>query len=77
MLWTTLLALIFTLLQSYECKTALFRLSDGTYGSAFYLSTGYSDFHVIVGIISLAVCLVRLLKWQLAQQHKFEPKCSA
>ncbi|MGH0992200.1 cytochrome c oxidase subunit 3 [Bacillus cereus] len=74
---TILLALIFTLLQAYEYKTADFRLSDGIYGSTFYLSTGFHGFHVIVGTISLAVCLVRLLNSQLTQQHHFGFESSA
>lgn len=74
---TILLALIFTLLQTYEYKTADFRLSDGIYGSTFYLSTGFHGFHVIVGTVSLAVCLVRLLNSQLTQQHHFGFESSA
>jgi len=48
-----------------------FRLSDGIYGSTFYMATGFHGFHVFVGTVSLLVCLVRLIQYQLTQQHHF------
>ena len=48
-----------------------FCLSDGIYGSTFYMATGFHGFHVIVGTIFLIVCLVRLIQYQLTQQHHF------
>nr|YP_011017611.1 cytochrome c oxidase subunit 3 [Bostrychia tenuissima]WQF69434.1 cytochrome c oxidase subunit 3 [Bostrychia tenuissima] len=68
---TMILAILFTLLQSYEYKICDFRLSDGMYGCMFYMSTGFHGFHVIVGTMSLFVCLVRLMTLQLTQQHHF------
>lgn len=68
---TIVLAVIFTTFQAYEYNMADFRLSDGIYGSTFYMATGFHGFHVLIGTISLAVCLVRLLQYQLTQQHHF------
>jgi heme/copper-type cytochrome/quinol oxidase subunit 3 len=48
-----------------------FKLSDGIYGSTFYMATGFHGFHVFVGTLFLLVCLIRLLKYQLTQQHHF------
>lgn len=48
-----------------------FRLSDGIYGSTFYMATGFHGFHVFVGTLFLLVCLVRVFKYQLTQQHHF------
>ncbi len=68
---TILLATIFTSLQVYEYNTADFRLSDGIYGSIFYMATGFHGFHVFVGTIFLVVCTIRLFNYQLTQQHHF------
>nr|YP_009131064.1 cytochrome c oxidase subunit 3 [Asparagopsis taxiformis]AHX02400.1 cytochrome c oxidase subunit 3 [Asparagopsis taxiformis] len=68
---TIILAIIFTSFQVYEYTTADFRLSDGIYGSTFYMATGFHGFHVFVGTISLLICLVRLYQYQLTGQHHF------
>lgn len=68
---TIILASIFTAFQAYEYNMADFRLSDGIYGSTFYMATGFHGFHVLIGTISLAVCLIRLIQYQLTQQHHF------
>ena len=68
---TIALAAVFTGLQVYEYNLADFRLSDGIYGSTFYMATGFHGFHVFVGTISLFICLVRLNNYQMTQQHHF------
>lgn len=74
---TIFLAIIFTSLQAYEYTVAEFRLTDGIYGSTFYMATGFHGFHVLIGTIALFVCLVRLIKFQLTQQHHFGFESSA
>ena len=56
------LATIFTLFQMYEYFNAPFDITDGIYGSTFYMLTGLHGFHVIVGTIFLGVALYRLIK---------------
>lgn len=68
---TVVLAIIFTSLQVYEYKMADFRLSDGIYGSTFYMATGFHGFHVFIGTIFLVVCTARLFGYHLTQQHHF------
>jgi len=68
---TILLAIIFTALQGFEYATAPFSISDSVYGSTFYLATGFHGFHVIIGTIFLAVCLVRLLLNHFTREHHF------
>ena len=68
---TVLLAIIFTASQCYEYLEAPFTISDGIYGSTFYLSTGFHGFHVIVGTIFLIVCLLRVLNFHFTKQHHF------
>jgi len=57
---TILLGLFFTLLQGTEYHFSSFCISDGAYGSCFYLATGFHGLHVIVGTLFLAVMLFRL-----------------
>ena len=68
---TLVLAVIFTGFQGFEYVTAPFNISDGIYGSCFYLATGFHGFHVIVGTIFLAVCLLRLLRHHFTLNHHF------
>jgi cytochrome c oxidase subunit III len=59
-LWLTiLLGLLFTSIQAYEYAAAPFPFGQNTYGSAFYMATGFHGFHVIIGTIFLIVCLAR------------------
>jgi cytochrome c oxidase subunit 3 len=58
--FTILLAILFTFLQGFEYVTAPFNISDGIYGSCFYMATGFHGFHVFVGTIALMVSFLRL-----------------
>lgn len=68
---TVLLGLIFTGFQTYEYNNATFAITDGIYGSLFYMMTGFHGFHVIVGTIFLLVCLVRLVKNHYTKKTHF------
>nr|WFG74022.1 cytochrome c oxidase subunit III [Cavernulicola chilensis] len=71
LVWTVVLASIFTGFQAYEYSTAGFLLSDSVYGSAFYMATGFHGFHVIVGTLFLTVCASRLIAYHFTKQHHF------
>jgi len=71
LLFTVALGLIFTALQVFEYIDAPFNISDGIYGTTFYLATGFHGFHVIIGTIFLAVCLVRLINHHFTKEHHF------
>jgi cytochrome c oxidase subunit 3 len=55
LVFTILLAIIFTALQGVEYSVSSFTISDGTFGSCFYFGTGFHGLHVIIGTIFLAV----------------------
>jgi cytochrome c oxidase subunit 3 len=59
-LWLTiLLGVTFTSIQAYEYVHSPFGFGQNTYGSAFFMATGFHGFHVIIGTIFLIVCLRR------------------
>lgn len=68
---TIFLAIIFTALQAFEYLEASFNISDGIYGSTFYMATGFHGFHVIIGTLFLTVCLFRLIKYHFTTTHHF------
>ena len=68
---TIILGLYFTALQGIEYYEASFRISDSSYGSTFFIATGFHGLHVIVGTLFLIVCCVRLIKGGLGQHHHF------
>ncbi|MBP5858508.1 cytochrome c oxidase subunit 3 [Marivibrio halodurans] len=71
-LWlTVLLGFTFTCLQAYEYSHATFGFTDGIYASTFFMATGFHGFHVIVGTIFLAVCLVRSYKGHFSPSQHF------
>lgn len=66
---TLVLAAAFTALQGYEYIEAPFSIADGIYGSTFFMATGFHGFHVIVGSIFLAVCLLREFYYHFTTTH--------
>nr|YP_010836034.1 cytochrome c oxidase subunit 3 [Phyllosticta yuccae]WGC90053.1 cytochrome c oxidase subunit 3 [Phyllosticta yuccae] len=69
LLYTILLALIFTGFQGVEYSVSSFTISDGVFGSCFYFGTGFHGLHVIIGTAFLAVGLWRLLAYHLTDNH--------
>jgi len=59
---TIVYAIFFTSFQLFEYIKAPFHISDGVYGSTFYMLTGLHGFHVFVGTILLSVTLWRVLR---------------
>jgi len=71
-LWATiLLGMLFTSIQAYEYIHAPFAFGKNTYGSAFYMATGFHGFHVIVGTIFLIVCQVRAYRGEFTPRQHF------
>lgn len=71
-LWATIaLGLLFTSIQAYEYIHAPFGFGQNTYGSAFYMATGFHGFHVIVGTIFLIVCQMRAYRGDFTPKQHF------
>lgn len=62
MLVTVLFGLAFLYIQYTEYTNAEFDISDGIYGSTFYMLTGFHGGHVIIGVTALIITLIRLLE---------------
>jgi cytochrome c oxidase subunit 3 len=79
LLLTVILGLLFTSIQAYEyshiVSEKLFFSPEasaaGLYGSAFFMATGFHGFHVIVGTIFLAICLLRLINGAFTPKQHF------
>jgi len=71
LIWTLVLAFKFTLIQAMEYFTAPFGISDSSYGSIFYMATGFHGFHVFVGTCFLFICFLRLYFNHFTRQHHF------
>jgi cytochrome c oxidase subunit 3 len=66
------LGVMFSIIQAYEYAIAPFDfINGGVYPSTFFLATGFHGFHVIVGTIFLAVCLVRAIKGHFTPERHF------
>lgn len=69
LIYTVILAIIFTAFQGIEYTVSSFTISDGTYTSCFYFGTGFHGLHVMIGTAFLAVGLWRLLAYHLTENH--------
>src|SRR3984893_14785254 len=55
LIYTIILAIVFTALQGIEYSVCFFTISDCTYSSCFYFGTGFHGLHVIIGTAFLTV----------------------
>jgi cytochrome c oxidase subunit 3 len=69
LIFTVILAILFTALQGFEYVNAAFNISDGVYGSTFFFSTGFHGLHVLIGTIFIAVGLVRMIFYHFTRSH--------
>lgn len=77
-IWLTiLLGVYFRFVQGYEYAEAFFCLADSSYGSCFFVATGFHGLHVLVGTIFLAVRAKRLASGCLSTNHHFGLEAAA
>ncbi|MGE0596487.1 MAG: cytochrome c oxidase subunit 3 [Hyphomonadaceae bacterium] len=85
LLLTVLLGCVFTYVQfGIEYPEAGFAFGNmgetttaNVYGASFFMATGFHGFHVIIGTIFLAVCLMRLLAGHFTPQKHFGLEAAA
>ncbi|MEQ1714543.1 MAG: cytochrome c oxidase subunit 3 [Hyphomicrobium sp.] len=68
---TVVLGALFTVCQAIEYGHAGFSYAGHSYGSTFFMATGFHGAHVIIGTIFLAVCLARALKGHFTPKQHF------
>lgn len=61
LLLTVVLGAFFTYLQASEYASAFFGIRDSTFGTVFFVLTGFHGLHVIIGTIFIRVSLTRRL----------------
>ena len=69
LVFTVILAFLFTTLQGKEYIISNYTFTDGTFGSVFYFGTGFHGFHVIIGTAYIAVGLWRVLAYHSSDNH--------
>lgn len=65
------LALFFIFIQAFEYIESNFNISDGIYGTTFFLLTGFHGIHVIIGMIFILISTLRLINYHFSKQHHF------
>nr|ACV96754.1 cytochrome c oxidase subunit III [Pratylenchus vulnus] len=71
-LWLSLTIFLgwsFLLVQFFEYYTSSFTFSDSSYGSIFYMLTGFHGLHVFFGVLFLSSVFYRFLKSQMSSKH--------
>ena len=66
---TLLLGAIFIIIQGYEFATSGFGLDAGTFGSTFYVLTGFHAAHVLAGLGLMAIVVRRTRRGLVSAEH--------
>ena len=74
---TVLLGVYFLFMQFEEYCESQFAISDGSYGSTFFMSTGFHGIHVILGTSMLLYTLLSSLRGIFLYNHHFMFEASA
>nr|YP_011017294.1 cytochrome c oxidase subunit III [Amblyomma dissimile]WQF68957.1 cytochrome c oxidase subunit III [Amblyomma dissimile] len=74
---TIMLGILFTIFQMFEYFQAQFSITDGIFGSTFFMTTGFHGIHVIIGTIFLMVTFFRVKNNFISSNHHFGFEASA
>jgi len=66
---TISLGFVFLILQLLEYSLAPFTIADSSYGSCFFIATGFHGLHVLIGCLFLSVALYRLCSFHFTSQR--------
>lgn len=75
--FTVVLGVYFLYMQWLEYNEARFCISDGAYGSTFFMATGFHGMHVIIGTLFLFYALVLILLGEITFDHHFSFEAAA
>jgi len=74
---TIILGIIFSIFQGFEYKEAPFSMSDSSFGSTFFMATGFHGLHVLIGSSFLLISLIRFNKMINSKIHIIGFECAA
>nr|AIW06390.1 cytochrome c oxidase subunit III [Ichneumonidae sp. MT-2014] len=74
---TIIFSIYFTSLQFQEYSEAPFSLADSSYGSIFFLLTGFHGIHVIIGTLFIIISMYRIYYNHYSTFHHFGFEASA
>jgi len=77
LLMTVLLGAYFIYIQYEEYSEAAFSISDGVYGSTFFIRTGFYGIHVVVGTLILMYSFIHMFLGKFTSSHHFIFEASA
>lgn len=75
--YTLICGIFFTCIQIFEYIYAPFTISDGVYGSTFYMLTGFHGAHVLAGSVFIIVCFIRSIYGHFTRNHHVGFECAA
>nr|UXG56627.1 cytochrome c oxidase subunit III [Cerceris albofasciata] len=73
---TITLGMLFSCLQIYEYYKAPFTMNDSSFGSIFFMGTGFHGLHVMIGTIFLIIMLFRMLNLQFSKNSHLGFECA-
>nr|QYC94846.1 cytochrome c oxidase subunit 3 [Amblyseius tsugawai] len=74
---TITLGFTFSMLQIMEYKLAEFCMNDSSYGSIFFMATGFHGLHVLIGTLFLTHNAYQIFMVQFSQKHHFSFEAAA
>nr|ALJ93706.1 cytochrome c oxidase subunit III [Telenomus dignus] len=74
---TIALGIIFTLIQNFEYKNAMFSIFTSSYGTTFFMMTGFHGIHVLIGTIFIFISYLRLKSNHFSNTHHMGFEASA
>lgn len=75
-IFTLFLAILFIFLQFQEYVNAPFSISDGIYGSVFFMATGFHGLHVLIGTFFLLFCFLQLIFKEITKVESISLECA-
>lgn len=67
MIITCALGVYFSILQYIEYKQREFCIRDSSYGTIFFVATGFHGIHVIVGRTFLVVTMINMVRMKVSK----------
>nr|QVY57862.1 cytochrome c oxidase subunit 3 [Trissolcus japonicus] len=77
MILTIMFGLMFTFIQNFEYSNSMFSIFSSSYGTTFFMMTGFHGIHVLIGTIFIFVSYKRLMKNQFSNMHHIGFEASA